>query len=66
MLEAFEKKPMIWWRYIDDIFFICDHGEAPLKIFFEQVEGALVGLRQFLASECESPLKNMKNAFYFT
>ena len=22
LLEIFEKKPMIWWRYIDDIFFI--------------------------------------------
>ena len=22
MLEIFEKKAMIWWRYIDDIFFI--------------------------------------------
>ena len=22
MLESFEKKPMIWWRYIDDTFFI--------------------------------------------
>ena len=22
MLESFEKEPMLWWRYIDDIFFI--------------------------------------------
>ena len=22
MLERYEKKPMIWWRYIDDIIFI--------------------------------------------
>ena len=22
MLESFKKKPVIWWRYIDDIFFI--------------------------------------------
>ena len=22
MLKSFEKKPKIWWRYIDDIFFI--------------------------------------------
>ena len=27
MLEYFEKKPLIWWRYIDDIFFIWEHGE---------------------------------------
>ena len=27
LLEIFEKNPMIWWRYIDDIFFIWEHGE---------------------------------------
>ena len=37
MLEGFEKKPMIWWRYIDDISFIWEHGEESLKVFIEQV-----------------------------
>ena len=40
MLQSFEKKekkPVIWWRYIDDIFFICVHGEESLKVFIEQV-----------------------------
>ena len=36
-LESFEKKPIIWWRYIDDIFFIWKNGEESLKIFLEQV-----------------------------
>ena len=36
MLESFEKKPMIWWRYIDDIFFIWEHGEESFKVFIEQ------------------------------
>ena len=31
---------------------------------FKKIKGALSGLRQFLA--IESPLKIMKNAFYFT
>ena len=37
-----------------------------LKIFYDCVivKGALSGLRQFLA--IESPLKMMKNTFYFT
>ena len=26
LLESFEKKTMIWWRYIDDIFLIWEHG----------------------------------------
>ena len=37
MLESFEKKPIIWWRYIDDIFFKWEQGEESLKAFIEQV-----------------------------
>ena len=37
MLEKFEKKTMISWRYIDDIFFIWKHVEESLKIFIEQI-----------------------------
>ena len=37
MLEGFEKKPVIWWRYRDDIFFIWENGEESLKVFIEQV-----------------------------
>ena len=29
---------MIWWRYIDDIFFIWEHGEESLKVFIDQVK----------------------------
>ena len=28
---------MIWWRYIDDIFFIWKHGEESLRVFIDQV-----------------------------
>ena len=28
---------MIWWRYIDDIFFIWEHGEESLRVFIDQV-----------------------------
>ena len=28
---------MIWWKYIDDIFFIWDHDDESLKIFIDQV-----------------------------
>ena len=31
ILNAFEEKPIIWWRYIDDIFFIWKHGEKSLE-----------------------------------
>ena len=28
---------MIWWRYIDDIFFIWEHGQESLRVFIDQV-----------------------------
>ena len=28
---------MIWWKNIDDIFFIWDHADESLKIFIDQV-----------------------------
>ena len=31
ILNVFEKKRMIWWRYIHDIFFIWEHGEESLE-----------------------------------
>ena len=33
ILNAFEEKHMTWWRYIDDIFFIWEHGEESLENF---------------------------------
>ena len=37
ILSASEKKPMIWWRYIDDIFFIWEHGEESLENFLNKL-----------------------------
>ena len=37
ILNASEKKPMIWWRYIDDIFFIWEHGEESLEKFLSKL-----------------------------
>ena len=34
-LEDIELQPRIWWRYIDDIFFIWKHGEDSLSQFIE-------------------------------
>ena len=31
ILSKVEKKPIVWWRYIDDIFFIWEHGQESLK-----------------------------------
>ena len=37
LLEIFQKKTMIWWRYIDDTSFIWEHGEESLRDFIDQV-----------------------------
>ena len=37
ILSAFGEKPMIWWRYIDDIFFIGEHGEESLEKFLNKL-----------------------------
>ena len=34
-LESQKLKPMVWFRYIDDIFFIWTHGELELQRFLE-------------------------------
>ena len=36
-LNTFHLKPWIWWRYIDDVFMIWQHGEESLKEFFSHI-----------------------------
>ena len=28
-------KPLVWWRYIDDIFMMWEHGEEELQNYLE-------------------------------
>ena len=30
-------KPSLWWRYIDDIIFLWEHGEEKLKTFIDNI-----------------------------
>ena len=34
-LREVKLKPYLWWRYINDIFFIWEHGEEKLKEFID-------------------------------
>ena len=34
ILEDIEMRPHIWWRYINDICFIWEHGKDSLKLVF--------------------------------
>ena len=35
ILNSFAEKPLVWWRYIDDIFMIWQHAEEKLKRFLK-------------------------------
>ena len=35
ILETQQLQPLVWFRCMDDIFFIWTHGEEKLKIFFK-------------------------------
>ena len=35
ILEIVDNKPYLWWTYIDDIFFIWEHGEEKLRDFVQ-------------------------------
>ena len=37
ILESSMYKPLVWWRYIDDIFLLWQHGEENLKRFLEHL-----------------------------
>ena len=37
ILSEIELKPYPWWRFIDDIFFLWEHGEKKLKKFMEHL-----------------------------
>ena len=40
ILESAPLKFRVWWRYIDDIFFIWEHGEDSLNLFLEHLNKA--------------------------
>ena len=35
ILQNCSFKPLVWWRYIDDIFLLWQHGEEKLKEFLD-------------------------------
>ena len=37
MIQSYDKKPKVWLRYIDDIFYIWEHGEDKLTKWLEHL-----------------------------
>ena len=48
------EKPWLWWRYIDVIFMIWQHGENRLKIFLEKLNNVYPSIK----FTCEYPCEN--------
>ena len=40
IIKESEYKPYLWWRYIDDIFFLSEHGENKLKSIIDKINKA--------------------------
>ena len=38
IIKESEYKPYLWWRYIEDIFFLWEHGESKLKSFLDKID----------------------------
>ena len=38
IISEIELKPCLWWRYIDDFFFLWEHGEKKLKEIIEHLD----------------------------
>ena len=37
IIKESEYKPYLWWRYIENIFFLWEHGENKLKSFIDKI-----------------------------
>ena len=40
LMDTFADKPLVWMRFIDDIFFIWTHGEDRLKLFIDHLNSS--------------------------
>ena len=64
MCESGGKKCSFFEKFGVLCFLVASVMTFAVLPYYRRVKGALSGLRQFLATE--SPLKMLKNAFYFT
>ena len=37
-LETQKHKLLVWFRYIDDVFFFCNYGKEKLSLFLEDLK----------------------------
>ena len=56
VLSEIKVKPNLWWRYIDDIFFLWEHGEDTLKEFIEHLNEKYPDIK--FTAECSQTSMN--------
>ena len=60
-LKAQERTPLIWFRYIDDIFFIWTHGKEHLETFLQELNNFNPDLKfTYESNEKEIPFLDLK------
>ena len=60
-LETQEIKPFVWFRYIDDVFFIWTHGQEKLDSFLEELNRCNSSLKfTYESSKTSIPLLDLK------
>ena len=60
-LKTQERTPLVWFRYIDDIFFIWIHGKEHLKTFLQQLNNFNTDLKYtYESNEKEIPFLDLK------
>ena len=60
-LETQEMKPLVWFRYIDDVFFIWTHGQEKLDSFLEELNRCNSYLKfKYKSSKTSIPFLDVK------
>ena len=60
-LKAQERTPLVWFGYIDEIFFISTHGKGHLETFLQELKNFNPDLKfTYVLNEKEIPFLDLK------
>ena len=63
LLKNQSQQPMVWWRYIDDIFIVWTHGETSLQALVDNLNTSHVTIK-FTASRCTKEVAFLDTRVY--
>ena len=64
VLKTQEAKPLVWYRYIDDVFFIWTHGEQNLNSFLEELNNYHLNIK-FTHESSKENIAFLHQKFYY-